>query len=220
MKEKYHKRNNNVIISVQKTIKRKTLILLFLILILGTGCGKEEKIYLDSSESVSQKEELQDKGSQNKESQGEDSDENRNTGIFVYVCGAVKNPGVYELESGKRVCDALKAAGGLREDAAAESLNQAQPVSDGQMVRVPVLGEEEQSQDGEDAADEGDGKININTASAQSLMELPGIGTSKAEAIIAYRQEHGAFAAVEDLMKISGIKEGVFQKIKDSVTVN
>lgn len=219
MKEK----NSNHKISVQTTIKWRTFILLFLILTLGTGCRKEEKIYLDGGRSVSQKEESQNKESQ-KEDSDKDSDKNadakQNNGIFVYVCGAVNQPGVYELESGKRICDALEAAGGLREDAAAESLNQAQPVSDGQMVRVPVMGEEEQSQDGTSAAGVDDGRININTASVQSLMQLPGIGESKAEAIIAYREEHGAFSAVEDLMKISGIKEGVFQKIKDSVTVN
>lgn len=220
MKENINNRSR-----VSELIKWKTCLSLFLMLSLivisGTGCGKEEKIYLDGGETSLEEAQSQKKGSQTEDEREEDSgkEADQGSGIFVYVCGAVNHPGVYELESGMRICDALEAAGGFREDAASESLNQAEPVSDGQMVRVPVTGEEGQGQAGEPAA-EGDGRININTADAQELMQLPGIGASRAEAIIAYRQEHGAFTAVEDLMKISGIKEGVFQKMKDSVTVN
>ena len=143
--------------------------------------------------------------------------------IFVYVCGAVQKPGVYELLPGQRICDAIEAAGGLSEQAAGDSLNQAEVLSDGQMLRVLTTEEAAAAtvQPGQETAESSrDGRVDINTADASALMSLPGIGQSKADAIIAYRNEHGAFKAPEELMNISGIKEGVYQKIKDSIKVN
>ena len=127
---------------------------------------------------------------------------------------------------GSRLYEAVSAAGGLREDAEDASLNQASLVEDGQQIYVPTQEEVANGTFG-GAAEEGivessqpsDGKMNINTADKTQLMTLPGIGESKAAAIITYRETHGNFQSIEDLMKVSGIKEGVFQKIQDKITI-
>lgn len=152
--------------------------------------------------------------------------------IAVYVCGAVNSPGVYELEASARVFQAVEAAGGFREDADQEWVNQAQFLQDGGKIRIYTRQETEQmrqagmeegsllaeDQTGE-VGTEGQGLVNLNTATKEELMTLPGIGEAKAEAVIAYRQEQGGFSAIEDIMNISGIKEAVFSKIKDRITV-
>ena len=157
--------------------------------------------------------------------------------IAVYVCGAVQKEGVYYLAAGSRICDALEAAGGFRNDADRQWLNQAKILTDGEML---VVYSEEETADmrlhgltqGEGAAapsgsasgtacDPGEtgALINLNTASKEQLMTLPGIGEAKADAIIRYRTETGLFASTEDVMNISGIKNSVFNRIKDRITV-
>lgn len=136
----------------------------------------------------------------------------------VYICGAVVAPGVYEVPEGSRIYQVLDLAGGFTEDAAATEINQAEPVRDGQMLRVPTV--EEAAAEEAEAQSAADGRVNINTASAQELMGLPGIGESKAQSIVAYREEHGAFAEPEELMNITGIKAGVYEKIKNSIRVD
>ena len=150
---------------------------------------------------------------------------------YVYVCGAVQEPGVYMLQAGDRVCEAIVMAGGLSEDASTISVNQAEMVSDGQMIFVPtkeeadagitmpqVSGISAGARENTDAAK--DGKVNLNTASLEELMTLSGIGESRANDILAYRTEHGAFAAVEEIMNVNGIKEGLYNRIKDNIKVN
>lgn len=143
-------------------------------------------------------------------------------GICVYVCGAVSNPGVYELDDGARVYEAVEAAGGMTGNASADSVNLARAAADGEQIYIPTC-EEVQTQGimpgTESAAADAQKKVNINTASAEELMTLTGIGEAKAESIIRYREENGGFQAIEDLMNISGIKEGVFEKIKDDITI-
>ncbi len=158
--------------------------------------------------------------------------------IFVHVCGAVRTPGVYELKNGSRVYEAVQAAGGFTDDAEENYVNQAQILSDGIKLMIPTIEEVlAMPEDGMDAqAAEGmagqsaeggmagqpadDGRININTASEQELCTIPGIGATRAAAIVQYRQEHGSFGSVEDIMKVTGIKEGTYEKIKDSIKVN
>lgn len=153
--------------------------------------------------------------------------------LYVHVCGAVRSPGVYELPEGSRGCDAIAAAGGFTEAAAEDFLNLAQPVWDGQKLYVPDREEAKTFADSSRAevpensvgsmpggsGSPENGRININTASREQLMTLPGIGEARAEAILAYRREAGPFLAIEDIMKVSGIKEAAFQKIKDDITV-
>ena len=137
--------------------------------------------------------------------------------IQVYVCGAVANPGVVELPAGSRVEQALLAAGGFGPEAAREAVNLADWVSDGQMVYFPTQGEAAESKlQQEEAAD---GLVNINTADIAMLCTLPGIGESRAADIIAYREANGSFESCEDIMKVSGIKTAMYEKIKDKIKV-
>lgn len=136
--------------------------------------------------------------------------------ISVYVCGAVKCPGVVELPEGSRVNDALEAAGGFAEDASREQVNLAAKVSDGERIFFPTCEEAASVAEERDR----DGLININTASAEELCTLPGIGASRAADIIRYREREGAFVTCEDIMKVTGIKNSVYDKIKDRIKVN
>lgn len=152
------------------------------------------------------------------------------TEIFVDVCGAVVKPGVYEMEADSRVFQAIEAAGGMLPEASGNSVNQAQPVSDGQQIYVPTKEEiadgtvtlpEGNQQSGEKGVQETEsGKVNLNTADAETLKTLSGIGDAKAQAILAWREENGRFSSVEDIMQVPGIKESTFVKIKDKVTID
>lgn len=135
--------------------------------------------------------------------------------LIVHVCGAVVNPGVYTMESDDRVYEAIQAAGGVLPEADGDRLNQAGTLEDGMQLYVPFQGEATVSTE-EESQDEG---VNINLATKEELMTLPGIGESKAEAIIAYREEHGEFQRIEDLTNISGIKNGVYEKIKEQIRI-
>lgn len=150
----------------------------------------------------------------------EDKEEEAKDLGYVQITGAVANPGVYEIGSDTRLFEVIELAGGLNDDAAADYVNQAQAVSDGQNIHIASISELDTLESGEDNSEKSDdGKININSADKESLMNLPGIGESKADLIIDYRQSNGMFTSIEDIMKIQGIKEGVFNKIKDSITV-
>lgn len=169
------------------------------------------------------------------------SDGSISSEIYVHICGAVMCPGVYVLASDSRVFEAVAAAGGFREDACEDFINQAMPLQDGQRLIVPTEEEVQAAKedgtymdqwtvgtadaagtvsDGGNALANADGTVNINTATEEELAGIPGIGAGKAAAIVQYRQENGAFASKEDVMKVSGIKEGTYEKIKDKITVN
>lgn len=136
--------------------------------------------------------------------------------ILVHVCGAVKNPGVYKIKEGSRICDIIALAGGGTSDSAVDTLNLARVLKDEERIFVPTIQEAETI---EVLEKKGSQKINLNTATKEQLMTLSGIGEAKAEDIIAYRAENGDFQTIEDIMKISGIKEAAFQKIKDKIMV-
>ena len=139
--------------------------------------------------------------------------------IYVYICGHVKEPDVYALPAGTRLYEAIKAAGGALEDADLQQLNLADPLADGQRIYVPAEGEIVLSaQYTEDKTS--NGLVNINTATAEQLQTLPGIGQAKANAIVAYRENNGNFSSIEDLRKVPGIKEGVFGQIQSLICVN
>lgn len=173
-------------------------------LFLCPGCGKQEvRMTQQDAEESPQLTENSDKESGNEK-------------IFVYLCGEVVSPGVYELDAKSRVCDGIAAAGGLSENAAAEQINQAEHLEDGQMIKIPSMEEIENHAQEENKS----GLININQAGAEELMTLPGIGQSKADAIISYREKNGSFKDTQEIMNISGIKEKAYEKIKDSITVD
>lgn len=148
--------------------------------------------------------------------------------VTVDVKGAVTKPGVYTLNASSRVTDAIKAAGGMTEDADAKSVNLAASLSDEEVIyvaskdeNVSVVG---QSDSGA-ASDKGgktsqkDGKINLNTATSEQLQTISGIGAKRAEDIIAYRESHGGFQSVDDLKNVSGIGDKTLEKIRESIYV-
>ena len=143
--------------------------------------------------------------------------------IWVYVCGAVQSPGVYELSSDSRVFEALEAAGGVSEDAELRSLRQHRVADIAAGLTVYTVQEIEESgglqADAAQTADAPGGKVNLNTAGKEELMTLSGIGEARAQAILTYREEHGPFLSIEEIMNIEGIKEKSFSKIKDEIEV-
>ena len=179
-------------------MRRKTsLFLLIIMMCVLTACNQrgQEAISLEYSET-------------------EDANQEEiTTTIFVHVCGAVVNEGVYELPSGSRVYEALEKAGGLLPNAATTEINQAELLDDGMKLYVPTIEEIEKLQLS------GNAKININRATKEELMTLPGIGAAKAESIIQYRKTNGSFRSTKDLMQISGIKESLYEQIKDLIQV-
>lgn len=218
-------------------MKNKKLLKVLLIALLFTAAGVVFTIVKSGStqsddgivtETVS--EEGSD-GSSSLQADAEDEDSGSDTGettsgmLCVYVCGAVNNSGVYYLEAGSRVHEAVEMAGGLTEDAAEEYINLAQELEDGQQVYIPTLEEalEQGLSVGSSASSSGtdssDGLININTATSEQLQTLSGIGESKAAAIISYREENGDFGSIEDIKNVSGIGDSTYEKIKDYITV-
>ncbi|NLM13273.1 MAG: competence protein ComEA [Epulopiscium sp.] len=145
----------------------------------------------------------------------------------VYICGAVKNPDVYTLSEGSRINDVLNMAGGALEEADLNQLNLAEKIYDSQKIYVPKKGEQidksslkVENREGKASNEEsGDGLININTASAEQLQTLPGIGAVIAQNIIEYRESHGAFSSIEEIQNVSRIGQKTFQKIKDKIIV-
>ncbi len=148
--------------------------------------------------------------------------------VVVYICGAVVSEGVYTLSCGSRVVDVLNLAGGYKEEAARGYVNLAEPLSDGDKIYIPfqdevqdekMISQKVEGKKDDYSSDDKERLININKATRDELMTLPGIGESKADDIISYREEHGDFSKIEDLMNVSGIKTGVFDKIKDRITI-
>ena len=162
--------------------------------------------------------------------------------LVVHICGAVSAPGVYELPAGSRIIDAVEAGGGFLPEADEACCNLAEEIVDG--CQIYIMTKSESCADGQTEKKAGiqtspdsdmqttdrnvrsnsapaleNGLVNLNTADVAALMTLPGIGESRATAIISYREQHGAFAKIEDIMKISGIKQAAFSKIKDKITV-
>lgn len=168
---------------------------------------------------------------------------------YVHICGEVKNPGVYMLKSGTRIFEVIALAGGLTEAAYGDYINQSLEVSDGQKIFIPskqdvesgeltkrleeIYGlegtnnkqgtnhkQETNNQEGTNNKVTGAGAaVNINTASISELCTLNGIGESRAESIIAYRETNGEFQTIEEIKNVVGIKDAMFQKIKDNITV-
>ena len=251
----------------RKTLKYKScyavMLMLSVVLFLTglTGCKDREAEFLmeEHQETESEKEsgdkKTEDSGTDDKEPDNSDagdpekkssSVENLDTGqpetIYVDVCGAVANPGVFELTAGSRVFQAIEAAGGYLPEAVQNCINRAGILTDGQQIYILTQEEMEQqglsqaelanAPDGDSAGNAGagesakaaslgqqDNKVNINTADETQLTTLTGIGATRAQAIIAYREENGPFAAIEEIMNVQGIKEGTFAKIKDEIVV-
>lgn len=156
----------------------------------------------------------------------EDTEQAREAEIYVHVCGYVKKPGVYRLHFGARTQEAIDAAGGFSEKANQTAWNLAEVLQDGMQVYIPSKDEtkealnEEQSLGKDLSASQKKDTVNINTASKEELMTLPGIGESRADAVIACREEKGSFTSIEGIKDAAGIGDGIFNRIKDLITVN
>lgn len=201
---------------------------------LFSGCGRKETVFT-AGEAPEQMEEQEKIECADANASADVSEPVR---VVVYICGQVNAPGVYELEAGARIGDAIEKARGMTDEAAEDALNLAQVLEDGQMIRIPSKEEMQETEkdfviisggSGESGAADSragsadstgaGGLISLNQAAKEELMTLPGIGESKAEAILSYRQERGGFGSIEEIMNISGIKEGVYLKIKDKITI-
>ena len=139
--------------------------------------------------------------------------------MFVHVAGWVRKPGVYELAEGQRVIDAIELAGGPRRGAELSALNLAALLTDGQQVLVPGPAPEAGTSPGTVPGTTGTTLVNVNSAPAEELETLPGIGEVLAQAIISYREEHGPFTSVDQLEDVSGIGPATLEEIRDLVTV-
>ena len=233
-----------------KTKKKKIIykaVLILVAILFFTGCKREDGLILTGEaslkeESFWEKERVSEEGAEadlftensilaeSNEVQEQDvlkEDATFEEMIFVHICGAVANPGVYELPKGSRIFHAVESAGGFLKEADENYLNQAQELSDGMQLYIPTKDEVEKAgtegrslqPQKEDAQTKENGLININTAGIELLCTLPGIGSAKAADIIAYRETNGSFATIRDIMKVDGIKEGMFSKIKDKICV-
>lgn len=200
---------------------RKRLTKLFLIgtvlLLLISGCGPDPDILLETGS-------LEQEKTDSEKSAAGRSQEQKKTEqkfLYVYICGKIKNPGVYCMKEGDRIFRLIEMAGGLTREADAYAVNQAELLTDGSMIYIPSKEESENgyAASSQNRQDSESGKVNINTASEDELMTLSGIGEGKAKSIISYREEQGKFQSIEDVMNVDGIKEGVFSQIKDRITV-
>ena len=187
-----------------------------------SGCDQEEDVAFFSESAVGQQENESAVEEIPEDTTEDISEENGKPGeILVYICGAVKEPGVIALPEGSRMNDAVLAAGGFSEDAAVIGVNLAAKLQDEQMI--VVLTEEEFNAREEakikDAYGKEETQVNLNTADISDLCSLPGIGESKARDIITYREKNGAFRRKEDIMQVTGIKENLYRKICDLISV-
>ena len=205
------------------------------------GCGRQVKLL--TSETQTETQMMDDAGGEETvvssaeafattTTEAEIPEQEQSDDVAVYVCGAVQQPGVYYVAGSAIRETAVQMAGGFTDDADVTYVNLAQTVVAGEQIYIPTREETNgislsgRETDGTSAQDapagtnvEMDGKININTAGKDALMTLPGIGESKADAIIAYREAQGKFQNTEELMNIRGIKEGIYNKIKDLIIV-
>lgn len=208
---------------------RKSILLLFVLTFIICGCSKagDEIILTDTEPSVMEA----DDSASFETSVATDNSMETDTVITVYVCGAVKAPGVYELEKDSRINAAVEAAGGFSENADTEYVNLAARLLDGVKLQIPTLEETKNAvntdipsfdvlnESSVSTVDSRKGLININTADKEELKTLPGIGDGIAGRILEYRNQNGSFKSIEDIMNVTGIKSKLFSKIKDHISV-
>lgn len=183
------------------------IFLLFCVMITVEGCHFSflSDLYPPTEDTISVKQETEDSTEMEETSREEE--------VYVHVCGAVKNPGLYSFSQGERIDAAIQAAGGFTKDADEASVNLAEILQDGSQIEVK--GRQASQSSAKQAVD--DGKVNLNEADQTQLMTLSGIGESRAKAILAYREEHGSFSSIEDLKHVDGIGDGIYQKIKNDI---
>lgn len=214
----------------------KQLFLFLVVSLLFLGCKKKETLVISEDDLEQTQQELQLENDQflvEKETVTEVKPLEEEL-IYVHVCGYVLNPGIYALEKDSRVYQAVEAAGGYLPQAAKDYLNQAKILMDEEKIvvysRKEVEGftKEELTESvyyGETTVtdqsknDSNLNLVNINEADLEELMTLPGIGESRAQLILEYRENTGEFQSIEEIQQVNGIKEGLFEKLKDKITI-
>lgn len=198
-------------------------VLLLVVVVLGASFARQEPLIIEAHDETVELGEIQPAdGEQDPEELSEPSASALPESITVDVTGAVTTPGVVELAADARVIDAIEASGGLTADADLSSVNRAAKLADGEKVHIPCVGEAPAAPvEGGEAASgtSADAPVNINTAGADELDELPGVGPSTAQAIIDEREQGGPFTSVADIMRVSGIGEKKFEKLKDAICI-
>ena len=237
----------------QWNIKCSLIVLLFSLLGLNGCTSKEELVVLNQAEQLveetSAEETVQQENEPVQNPDGEQQTMEAGTKepdftpqteqkIYVHVCGAVENPGVYELTGVSRIFEAVEAAGGFTEEADGDYVNQAEILADGMKIQIPtkaqtaewiaaggILMQQEvvslAKADAENSSTQDivQQKVNINLADEAGLCTITGIGQGRAKAIITYREQNGGFQVIEDIMKVDGIKQATFEKIKEQICV-
>ncbi len=199
---------------VKRSIKVGYVAGLIVLTMLVSGCADEKEEY--SLEEILSGEDVV-----VKEEKAEEVEAVLPPTVWVHICGEVINPGIYELPQGSRVYDVLVLAGGFTAEADTTHYNLAQVISDGMKLQIPGRDKENKVIKATETSGEPDSSlININTATIEQLQTLPGIGKSRATDIVAYREKQGGFQSIEQIMEVSGIKEAVFEKIKELITVD
>lgn len=214
------------------------LILSIIFLVAGyiINHNKEEEykeVFLDEQQyfqSQNSKGNGENENTENKDSNNKDSENQENINgskIVVDIKGAVKAPKEYELKAGSRVRDLIEIAGGLTPEADEEKIYFSKILEDEQCIKIYKIGEEvldseievEEQQEKDTGAVDSKGKININKATVDELMTIPGIGQVKAQSIVDYRNENGKFNSVDELTNITGIGVKTLEKLRDKVDI-
>lgn len=191
------------------------------------ACGKNETTLVTKEETQIESDVILEEATQSPEKTDKISEESEKL-CYVHISGAVSHPGVITLKEGSHVFEAIELAGGFLATADEDYVNQALKITDGIQIYIPTVEEVEQGTVAKNQSDgkvvvkgneKSSGKICLNTATIEELCTLSGIGKSRAEAILQYREEQGAFSTIEEIKNIAGIKDGLFDKIKDKITV-
>ncbi|MDH5160195.1 helix-hairpin-helix domain-containing protein [Heyndrickxia oleronia] len=191
--------------------------LLVIVIFLFIGKSPREKLDIHTSNFSAYLEE-----SGQKEDEDEDQKNSADIKIIVDLKGEIINPGIYEANDGERVQDLITKAGGFSKNADKLKVNLAQKVKDEMVIYVPKIGEEINVSLFDEAVsttNNSEGKVNINSANKDQLQTIPGIGPSKADAIIEYREQKGEFKKIEDIKNVTGIGEKTYEKLKDSISI-
>lgn len=192
----------------KKSIILKGILLIVLIIIVGIifAKGKEAEMFeIEEAEFI-----------QNVENKVEIDEVDK---IKVYVTGEVYSPGVFELEYGDRIEDAINLAGGVTENANLRNINLAYVLEDGEKLYIPNINENDVNEENFSAEKKNNSKININKSGVEQLITLPGVGNSLAQKIISYREENGKFKKIEDLKNVSGIGDKKYESLKELITI-
>lgn len=197
---------------------------LLILMAIGNGCGRNNNPVMElvsETETSVREESIPPEPEQTKTVNSQEMPRD----CYIFICGAIQKEGVYQVDRGTRLYKVIELAGGFSEDADNNYVNQAREVQDGEQIRIPTVEEAKQLKEAGESFETEEKQrkevlININNASKEGLCGIPGIGESRALKIIAYREEKGPFRTIDEIKKVDGIKEGMFQKMKDVITVN